>query len=77
MNWIPVNKATNQEYPPVDDAQKRRMETNYMTKGKYNFKPVKESAAPKTVKAKEAIQAEQKAPEPIEAKKVAPETGEQ
>ena len=76
MNWIPVNKATNQEYPPVDDAQKRRMETNYMTKGKYSFKPVKESA-PKAVKAKEAIPAEPKAPEPIEAKKVAPETGEQ
>ena len=76
MNWIPVNKTTGQEYPPVDDAQKRRMETNYMTKGKYTFKPVKEPAA-KVAKGYIGPTAPTTTPEPIEAKKVEPGNGEQ
>lgn len=46
-NWIPKNKATGVEYPPVDDAGKAEMEAYHLTKGKYTFKQTDAPATPK------------------------------
>lgn len=48
MDWIPTNKATGKTYPPVSDAEKKRLETSPHTSGKYSFSPVKSAAKPIT-----------------------------
>ena len=46
MNWIPRNKKTGIDYPPISDAEKAAMESNFVTKGKYTFR-ADGSAVPK------------------------------
>lgn len=46
MNWIPVNKTTGIQYPPVDDAGRAHYEADPVTKGKYRFIAANPSAAP-------------------------------
>jgi hypothetical protein len=46
MDWIPTNKTTGIKYPPVSDDQKRRMEQDPHTQGKYSFEAVKAAAKP-------------------------------
>lgn len=36
-SWIPVNKTTGIQYPPVDDAGRAHYEADPITKGKYRF----------------------------------------
>lgn len=54
MAWIPVNKKTGIEYPPVTDAEKAAMESDPQTKGKYRFKtaPGEVPKVPKNAKEK-------------------------
>ena len=46
MNWIPRNKKTGIDYPPISDAEKAAMESDFVTKGKYTFR-ADGSAVPK------------------------------
>jgi len=57
-NWIPKNKATGIEYPPIDDATRAKYEQSAYTRGKYTFKAVPEPKQPTP-----------SAPAPVEAKK--------
>ena len=85
MMWIPVNKKTGVEYPPITDAHKAEAESYYMTKGKYEYKPAPDqqpkpervnTTATKRTGKTEAVNTT--APEPVEARRIEdPETGEQ
>lgn len=47
--WVPKNKTTGIEYPPVTDAGRSAMEKDPMTSGKYTFKAVQGAAKPTAV----------------------------
>ena len=56
--WIPKNKTTGHEYPPMTDAQKADFLADPNLAKKYTFTEVSQKQSP--------------APEPIEAKKAEP-----
>lgn len=57
--WIPINKTTGVKYPPVDDAEKNRLNLDVATAGKYRFEKVSKPVTgpgytpPQTAKAPE------------------------
>lgn len=61
-NWIPKNKTTGVEYPPVDDAGKAAMEAYHLTKGKYTFKKTDAHAGQKDEHAAIVAKMKQKKP---------------
>lgn len=83
--WEATNKKTRAVYL-ITDEQKAAYERDYMTKGKYTFKPAPAVAISQAVEVPlhektrtTTAKAAKEIPEPVEAKKVAnnPETGEQ
>lgn len=49
--FIPINKTTKKEYPPVSAEQRDEMERHPQTAGKYQFRKAEET--PKAAKKKE------------------------
>ena len=58
--WIPVNKTTGIQYPPVDDFGRAHYEADPVTKGKYRFIAANPSTASQKNAAAKAAAKEEK-----------------
>lgn len=83
--WIPKNKKTGQEYPPITDAEKAEWLNDPYIKPRYAFRQVAPDPIKKAIEtataAKKAGAVSTTLKEPFEAKRVVnttagPETGE-
>ncbi len=68
--WIPINKTTGIAYPEITDDEKKAMESDPVTAGRYRFKKAPETEAKRitTPAANKPVNTTLK--EPIEAKRV-------
>ena len=68
--WIPINKTTGIAYPEITDDEKKAMEIDPVTAGRYRFRKAPETGAKRstTHATNKAINTTLK--EPIEAKRV-------
>lgn len=68
--WIPINKTTGVSYSEITDAEKKELEIDPVTAGRYRFRKAPEAGAKRstTPAANKAINTTLK--EPIEARRV-------
>lgn len=81
--WIPKNKKTGLEYPPVTDAEKAELEKDRNYQQKYTFRKVADVKTPVaksvnlTTEPPKTLHTTTTIKEPVEAKKITPKEGQE